>query len=230
MLRVGLTGALGSGKSTVAALLREHGFPVLEADAIARELMEPAQPVYRAIVDHFGPEVLRADGALNRPRLADLVFHQGRLPELNRIVHPPTVAEQERRMAEIFAHDPRAVVVVESALVFEAEAWGTVPEWRKRFDRIVLVTAPDELKIQRFLARILPAGASAEDRARAAIDARARLAAQLPDSVKIARSHAVIDNAGSLDATRAQVDRLAARLRAEAGSQPDPPVSPPAGA
>jgi dephospho-CoA kinase len=219
MLRVGLTGGLGSGKSTVAALLREHGFPVLEADAIARELMEPGQSVFRAIVEHFGPSVLRADGALDRPRLADLVFNHGHLPELNRIVHPPTVAEQERRMAEIFARYPRAIVFVESALIFEAEAWGTVPEWRRRFDRVILVTAPDEVKIQRSLARILPADASPENRAHAERDARARLAAQIPDRVKIPRCDAVIDNSGSLDATRAQVDRLAAELRAQSHSE-----------
>lgn len=226
MLRVGLTGGLGSGKSTVAAFLRGHGFTVLEADAIARELMEPGQSVYQAIVEHFGPDVLRADGTLNRPRLADLVFNHGRLPELNRIVHPPTIAEQERRMAEIFARDPGAVVFVESALIFEAEAWGTVPEWRRRFDRVVLVIAPDEVKIQRFLARILPADASPDERARIERDARARLAAQLPDSVKIPRCDGVIDNAGSLEATRVQVDRLAERLRAEAVSQAEADVPP----
>ncbi|HEX3985249.1 MAG TPA: dephospho-CoA kinase [Acidobacteriaceae bacterium] len=226
MLRVGLTGGLGSGKSTVAALLRADGFAILEADAIARELMQPGQPVFRAIVEHFGPEVVRADGGLDRARLADLVFHQGRLSELNCIVHPPVIAEQERRMAEIFDRDPGAIVVVESALIFEAEAWGTVPQWRRRFDRVVLVAAPDELKIQRFLARILPAGASADDRARADRDARARLSAQIPDAVKIPRCDAVIDNAGSLDATRAQVDRLVARLRTEAGAEA-PAFAPP---
>ncbi len=215
MLRVGLTGGLGSGKSTVAALLRERGFFILEADAIARELMEPGQPVFCAIVEHFGPAILRADGTLDRPQLADLVFNQGRLPELNRIVHPPVVAEQERRMAEIFSCDPDAIVFVESALIFEAEAWGTVPEWRRRFDRVVLVTAPDDLKVQRFVTRILPADASPEDRARAERDARTRLKAQLPDSDKISRSDAVIDNAGSLEATRAQVARLVDRLRGE---------------
>ncbi|MFZ0631219.1 MAG: dephospho-CoA kinase [Acidobacteriaceae bacterium] len=215
MLRVGLTGGLGSGKSTVAALLRKGGYPVLEADAIAREFMEPGQPVYQGIVEHFGPDILRDDATLDRPQLAELVFRQGRLPELNRIVHPPVVAEQERRMAELFARDPQAIVFVESALIFEAEAWGTVPEWRRRFDRVVLVTAPDDLKIQRFLARILPADASADDRARAERDARSRLAAQLPDAVKIPRSDVAIDNSGSFDATRAQVERLLAQLRTE---------------
>jgi dephospho-CoA kinase len=220
MLRVGLTGGLGSGKSTVAAMFREHGFPVLEADAIARELMQPGQAVHRAIAEHFGPEAVRADGTLDRARLADLAFNHGRLDELNRIVHPPTIAEQERRMRAIFSIDSTAVVVVESALVFEAEAQGTVPEWRRRFDRIVLVTAPDDLKVERFLARILPAGATPEQRARAEQDARARLAAQLPDAMKIPRSDYVIDNGGSPEATRRQVEPIAEEFERISGMRP----------
>jgi len=218
VLRVGLTGALGSGKSTVAALLRERGLTVFEADAIAREMMEPGQPVYRSIVQEFGPSVVRADGALDRPRLAALAFGQGRLADLNRIVHPPVIAEQEQRMNALFARDPQAIAVVESALIFEAEAWGSVPHWRERFDRILLVIAPDDLKIQRFLTRILPAEATPDQRAAAERDARARLAAQLPDSAKIPFSHAVIDNSGSLEATRRQVDGIIGPLRAAAVS------------
>jgi dephospho-CoA kinase len=219
MLRVGLTGGLGSGKSTVAAIFREHGFPVLEADAIARELMQPGQAVHRAIAERFGPEVVRADGTLDRARLADLAFNHGRLDELNRVVHPATIAEQERRSRSIFTVDPAAVVVVESALVFEAEASGSVPEWRRRFDRIVLVTAPDALKIERFLARVLPADVTPEQRARAERDARSRLAAQLPDAVKIPRSDYVIDNAGALDATRREVERIAEELEQMSGAK-----------
>jgi dephospho-CoA kinase len=226
MLRVGLTGGLGSGKSTVAAIFREHGFPVLEADAIARELMQPGEAVHRAIAEHFGPGVVRADGTLDRARLAELAFNQGRLAELNRIVHPATVAEQERRSRSIFTVDPAAVVVVESALIFEAEAWGTVPEWRNRFDCIVLVTAPDELKIERFLARILPAEATRDQRAQAEHDARSRLAAQLPDAVKVPRCDYVIDNAGPLDATRRQVERVAADLE-RTGGNPERPAGGP---
>jgi dephospho-CoA kinase len=221
MLRVGLTGGLGSGKSTVAAMFREHGVHVLEADAIARELMQPGQSVYQSIVDQFGPSVVSANGALDRARLAELAFGEGRLHELNRIVHPPTVAEQERRTQAIAAVEPNAIVMVESALIFEAEAWGTVPEWRKRFDRVLLVTAPDDLRIQRHVARILtgtagPAGATPEMRAAAEHGARARLASQLPDSEKASRCDAVIDNSGGLEATRRQVDRIAAELRAAA--------------
>lgn len=216
MLRVGLTGGLGSGKSTVAAIFREQGFHVLEADAIARELMQPGQSVYQAIVAHFGPAVVIPNGELDRSRLAQLAFGEGRLDELNRIVHPPVIAEQERRSRAIFAADPHAAVIVESALIFEAEAWGTVPEWRRRFDRIVLVTAPDELKIHRFVARILPPDATLEMRASAEEGARARLAAQLPDSAKASRSDYAIDNSGSLDVTHSQVERIAAELRAAA--------------
>ncbi|HEY6445881.1 MAG TPA: dephospho-CoA kinase [Acidobacteriaceae bacterium] len=214
MLRVGLTGGLGSGKSTVASLLRDRGFVILEADAIARDLMQPGQGVHRAIADHFGQAVVRPDGTLDRARLAELSFREGRLAELTRIVHPPTIAEQERQMEGVFAGDPQAVVVVESALVFEAEAWGTVPEWRRRFDRVVLVTARDDLKIRRFVDRMLPEGATAAMRAEAEQGARARLAAQLPDAIKIPRSDFVIDNSGDLAALRNQVDRIAVELAA----------------
>jgi dephospho-CoA kinase len=218
MLRVGLTGSLGSGKTTVAAILRERGLHVLEADAIARAMMQPGEPIFRGIVERFGPAVVRPDGSLDRPRLAALAFSEGRLNELNQIVHPPVVAEQERLSSEIFARDPEAIVVVESALIFEAEARGTVPDWRKRFDCIILVTAPDNLKIQRFLARILPPSATEQERDAAERDARQRLAAQLPDAVKIPHADFIIDNKGPLEATRAQAERVAADLRARPGT------------
>jgi dephospho-CoA kinase len=240
MLRVGLTGSLGSGKTTVAAIFREHGFHILEADAIARAMMQPGHEVFRRIAEAFGPTVVRPDGLLDRARLATLAFSEGRLNDLNRIVHPPVIAEQERLANEIFARDPDAVVVVESALIFEAEAWGTVPNstptsrsgspgtptsWRQRFDRVVLVVAPEELEIQRFLARVLPANATSEERAAAERDARSRLAAQLPDSAKIPEGDYVIDNSGSLEATRAQAERIVAELKAFCGRPSPQPKS-----
>lgn len=199
-------------------MLRERGMQVLEADGIARELMQPGQPVYEAIVRHFGSPVIRADGMLDRAQLASLSFEQGRLQELTRIVHPPVIAEQERRTAEIIARDPAGIVVIESALIFEAEASGTAPGWRRRFDRIVLVTAPDEVKIRRFVDRILPSDANPEQRARAERDARARMTAQLPDAVKIPHCDFVIDNSGTLDETRHQVERMASELARQAAS------------
>ena len=218
MLRIGLTGGLGSGKTTVAGFLREKGFPVLEADAIARAMMQPGQDVFRRIVDVFGSSVVRPDGSLDRARLASLAFDHSRLAELNRIVHPPVVEEQERQMSDIFARDPRAIVVVESALIFEADAWGTVPDWNRRFDRILLVTAPEPVRIQRFLARILPPGATPEERAAAEHSTRSRIAAQLPDSAKVPHADFIVDNSGSLESTRLQVEKVIARIRTIPGS------------
>ncbi len=220
LLRVGLTGGIGSGKSTVAQMFREQGLELIEADAVGRALMQPGQSVYRAIVEHFGPEVVRDDDSLDRARLAELAFRHGRLKELNRLVHPPVIAAQEQWMREVFARNPDAVAVVESALIFEASRGedASVPGWKNRFDRVVLVTAPDEVKIRRYVSRILAAepGHAPERAAEVERDARARLARQIPDAEKIPLCDAVIDNSGSVEATRAQVVRLAARLRAEA--------------
>ena len=113
MLRVGLTGGLGSGKSTVAGMMRELGGRVIEADALGRTLMEPGQEVYEEIVRAFGPEVVGADGRLNRARLAEFAFQGGRLNELNAIVHPAVIRAQQVWMDEVFATDFRAVAVVE---------------------------------------------------------------------------------------------------------------------
>jgi dephospho-CoA kinase len=214
MLRVGLTGGLGSGKSTVAQMFAAHGVHVISADEVGRKLMQPGESVYQKIIEHFGPEVVREDGTLNRPLLANLAFSQGRLEELNRIVHPPVIAAQEAQANEISARDSNAIVMIESALIFEASNSGSVPGWRNRFDRIVLVTAPDEVKVQRFLERLSP-GATLDPEKRKALeqDARLRLAAQIPDSEKIPLVDEVIDNSGPLEETQRQVDTVFARLK-----------------
>ncbi len=217
MLRVGLTGGLGSGKSTVAAMLRELGAQVTESDALGRALMEPGQPVYEEIVRRFGPEVVHPDGRLNRARLAEMAFRQGRIQELNSIVHPPVIEAQERWMDEIVARDPNAIAVVESALIFEvvrdAQARGeresALADWRRRIDRIVVVTAPDEMKIARYAARIASTGA---DQKAVEADARRRLAHQVPDFEKSAQADYVLDNSGDMAALRAQVETLWPRL------------------
>lgn len=219
MLRVGLTGGLGSGKSTVAQMFTARGVHVISADEVGRNLMEPGEDVFRRIVEHFGPEVVRNDGTLNRPLLAGLAFRQGRLDELNRIVHPAVIAAQEAWANELFTSEPDAVAMIESALIFEAGASGSVPGWRDRFDRVVLVTAPDELKIQRFLKRLGDGTEiSAEQSKALEQDARSRLAAQIPDSEKIAHSDFVIDNSGSLESTQKQVDEVFIQLQRAAKS------------
>ena len=225
MLRVGLTGGLASGKSTVAAMLHSLGAEVIEADELGRALMEPGQPVFSSIVAHFGQEVVSPDGHLNRAQLAEMAFKGGRLNELNAIVHPAVIAAQQRWMDQVFARNPAAVAVVESALIFEVErdarARGesetVLADWRRRFDRILVVTAPDELKIARYAARVCPAGAG---RMAAEADARLRLARQIPDAVKAARADYILDNSGDKVTLLAQVEELWQRLRAESNKFP----------
>lgn len=220
MLRVGLTGGLGSGKSTVAAMLRALGAQVIEADALGRTLMEPGQPVFAAIVERFGADVIAPDGRLDRARLADLAFRHGRLQELNAIVHPPVIAAQARWMDEVFARDPAAVAVIESALIFEVvrdaiargENDGILADWRRRIDRIIVVTAPDELKIHRYAARIQASGAAGASLQAIETDARNRLAHQVPDAEKAAQADDVLDNSGDMESLRAQVEALWPRL------------------
>jgi len=220
MLRVGLTGGLGSGKSTVASLLRSLGAHVIEADNLGRTLMEPGQQVYADIVSTFGPDVVGPDGSLDRARLATLAFQGGRVNELNAIVHPAVIAAQQKWMEAVFANDPAAVAVIESALIFEVErdarARGEsetiLADWRRRIDRIVVITAPDELKIARYAARVSPFPAG---RAPAEADARVRLAHQIPDADKVARADYVLDNTGDEAALRVQVESLWQLLQAE---------------
>jgi dephospho-CoA kinase len=201
MLRVGLTGGLGSGKSTVAGMFAELGAAVISADQLGRQLMQPGEPVYAAIVKTFGSRVVRSDGSLDRKALAELAFQHNQADALNHIVHPAVVAAEEEWMRGVFAAEPRRVAMVESALIFEVEKWGTAPGWVQRFDKLILVTVPDEVKIARFVARMVT-----HDGAEA--DARARIAAQIPDKEKAGRCDYVIDNTGSLEATRAVVVKI----------------------
>jgi dephospho-CoA kinase len=220
MLRVGLTGGLGSGKSTVAGYLRELGAQVIEADELGRDLMEPGRQVYSEIVRAFGPEVVSPDGRLNRARLSELAFQHNRIDELNRIVHPAVIAAQQVWIDGVFARDPAAVAVVESALIFEVErdarARGEtdsiLADWRRRITRLVVVTTPDEVKIARYVDRICGSGG---DLAAAEADARRRLAHQIPDSEKAARADYILDNTGDKATLCAQTIVLWERLKAE---------------
>jgi dephospho-CoA kinase len=223
MLRVGLTGSLGSGKSTVAAFLRELGAEVIAADELGRSLMEPGQPVFSAIVDHFGSAVVAADGRLNRAKLAQIAFQGGRVEELNAIVHPAVIEAQWIWMDEVFRRNPAAIAVLESALLFEVErdarARGKklsgLQDWRRYIDRIVVVTAHDELKIARYAARITPPG----PRLKAVEDeARHRLALQIPDSEKASMADYVIENNGDIDQLRDRTTELWHKLQLENNS------------
>ncbi|MGO9305765.1 MAG: dephospho-CoA kinase [Candidatus Korobacteraceae bacterium] len=220
MLRVGLTGGLGSGKSTVAGFLRNLGAEVIESDELGRAMMEPGQQVYAEIVSAFGQQVVSPDGRLNRAHLAKLAFEGGRLNELNAIVHPAVIEAQRLWMDEVLARDPAAVAVVESALIFEVvrdarargESESVLADWRHRIDRIIVVTAPDELKIARYAARISP---SAVGRAAVEADARLRLAFQIPDAVKAPLADYVLENTGDIAQLHSKVVTLWSHLNAE---------------
>ena len=231
MLRVGLTGGLGSGKSTAARLFAGLGAHVLQADAIGRELMEPGQLVYAAIVKHFGQGVVSPDARLDRSALAKIAFVDGRVEELNAIVHPAVIARQAKLSEGIFQRDQHAVVIVESALIFETkhgvaksgEAKGGSAQgaeggrWPDRFDRTILVTAPEEVKIARFVVRCAAGEAmNAERRAEFEAEARRRLAQQMSDERKSALSDYVLTNGGPLTELEWQVDQLWPILKAAA--------------
>ncbi len=200
VLRIGLTGGIGSGKSTVAALLAARGAVVVDADRIAREVLDPGTPGLAAVVGAFGPGVLTADGALDRGALASVVFSD---PEararLDGIVHPLVRARAQEVVAQA---PPDAVVVQDVPLLVETGQAG-------QYDVVVVVEADLETRVARLLLRGL-----GED------DARARIAAQATDEQRRAVADVVLDNSGSPDALAEQVERLwATRVVPATGGQ-----------
>lgn len=200
MLRVGLTGGVACGKSTVAKMFADLGAQVADADSIAHELYHPGQEVYQELVKRFGQEIVKPDGEIDRARLAAAAFDGGRVEELNRIVHPAVIRQQDRWMRELAAKDPYAVAIVEAALIFEAGV-------KDRFDKIMVVSCKPEQKVTRFAERT---GRNEAD-ARADVDRRTK--AQIPDEEKARRADFVIDNSGSVEETRHQVQRIYAELK-----------------
>jgi dephospho-CoA kinase len=227
MLVVGLTGDLGSGKSTVAKMFAARGAVVLSSDEMGRAMMQPGESVYAEIVQHFGNEALTVDRLIDRAELAKIVFTENRLEELNAIVHPAVLDEQARRIAEIARATPDAVVVVESALIFltrhaHTRHASTKPQgtkrgfreqpWSARFDRIVLVMAPEAVKIARYIERAAAGRLlTAEQQAALEADARRRLAAQTGSDDHAAEC-LVIRNDGGLEALEAQVNAVWSEL------------------
>ena len=205
MLKLGLTGGIASGKSAAGEMFVKLGAHLIQADAVAHWLMEPGRRVYEEVVRRFGREILNPDGSINRPRLAEVAFGTAggapqRVKELNEIVHPAVIAEENEWMEDIGRRDPNAIAIVEAALILEAGAGD-------RFDRLIVVTCHPEQRIQRLARRL---GIS-EDAARAEVTRR--MAAQIPDQEKIKAADFVIDNSASLAATEQQVQRVFAALR-----------------
>ncbi len=199
MLFVGLTGGIGTGKSTAARMLAERGAVVIDADLLAREAVAPGTDGFRAVVEAFGQEVVNADGTLDRKRLAQIVFEDPeRRRALEAIVHP----EVRRRIAQTVADNAGtpSVVVLDSPLLIETDGHRDVQV-------IVVTTTTPQLAIARLVARGM-------DEA----DARARLAVQMPLEEKARKADVVLDNEGSLEDLAAQVDALWKDLRGRAHS------------
>lgn len=213
MLRVGLTGDLGSGKSTVAAMLVAHGAVVMSSDEMGRAMMQPGHTVYDAVVQQFGREIVQPDGSLDRRRLAYLAFQQGRVEELNAIVHPAVLAQQERDIEHLRVTQPRAIVVIESALIFSTRHAGEGRRWRERFDAVVLVTAPVDAKLSRFIKRAAAGRTlNSQERAELEHDARQRLAEQAASAAPESEC-LVLHNDGTPAQLAQQVDGLWQKLQ-----------------
>jgi dephospho-CoA kinase len=196
---VGLTGGIGSGKSTAARMLESKGAVLVDADAIAREVVEPGGPAYGAVVERFGGAVVAPDGTIDRKALAEIVFHDPEaLADLNAATHP--VIGQlmvERRAA---AEAAGAVVVMDIPLLKATH------RQQLGFDVVVVVDAPVDVAVTRLV------GQRGFDRA----DAEARLAAQISREERRALADVVLDNSGDVDSLQAQVDRLWRDLLAQA--------------
>lgn len=189
---IGLTGGVGSGKSTVAGLLAEHGAVVIDADAIVHEVQRPGQPAFEQIVEWLGPHILLADGTLDRPAIAARVFSSDADRErLNTIVHPAVAARSAELMA---AAPPGAVIVYDVPLLVETGA-------QHGFEKVIVVQASLATRLER-LAR----------RGMSEADARARMAKQATDAERAAVADFLVDNDGTLDDLRTRVDQVWAAL------------------
>ena len=185
---LGLTGGIGSGKSTVDALLEEKGAVVLDADAIVRELQQPVMPVFEAMVERFGSDIVGADGALDRAAVAEIVFNDPEaLQDLNAMVHPAVGERINQRLSELAGTDE--VVVLDIPLLVEGD--------REGYAGVLVVDTDPEVALRRLV----------EHRGFCEEDARARMANQASREDRLARADVVIRNDGTLDDLRREVDR-----------------------
>jgi dephospho-CoA kinase len=203
MLRLGLTGGIASGKSAVAAMLREMGFAVLDADSLAHKLIEPGQPAYDEVVRDFGQTVIAPGGRVDRAKLSAIVFNdRAKLDRLNAIVHP-RVAEVIFSQFEAWRRaGVRDAVFVEAALIIESGI-------HKNLDGLIVAWCDPDQQLERLV-----------DRGLSEAEARRRIAAQLPAEEKLLLPTEKIDCSGSLEATRRQVEALASKLRFSQTARP----------
>lgn len=199
MFRMGLTGGIASGKSAVAAMLREMGFLVIEADVVAHKLIDPGQPAHNEVLREFGADLADASGRIDRAKLASIVFSDpAKLAKLNKIIHPRVEEIVFRQFAEWERTGVRDAAFVEAALLVEAGI-------AQKLDGLVVTYCEPELQLERLRARGM-----------SDVEGKRRLAAQMPVGEKLRYATEKIDCSGTLEETRAQVRALAAKLRRRA--------------
>ena len=197
-LRLGVTGGIASGKSTVAHMLEELGAPVIDTDVLAREVVEPGKPAFRAIVDYFGKQVLQGDGALDRKKISGIVFKDiEKRRKLEGLIHPRITEVVSSRLDAILKKDPDAIIQVVVPLLIETNQ-------QQRYHRILVVYVPEQIQIQRLAKR--------DNITREA--AANILKAQLSIDEKVAHADFVIHNDKTMEETREQVRDLWKRLKA----------------
>ncbi|GAA4172711.1 dephospho-CoA kinase [Gryllotalpicola koreensis] len=200
MKLIALTGGIASGKSTVSARLAEHGAVILDADKLAREVVEPGQPALAQIVAEFGEGVLLPDGSLDRPALGRLVFGDpAALQKLNDITHPAVWRLGQAKLAAAEAENPEAIVIYDVPLLVEASR-----DRPLRFEKVVVVNARRDERLRRLVA----------DRGLSEAEAEARIGSQATDAERVAVADVVLDNDGSREELLAAVDELWATLTA----------------
>jgi len=201
MLKMGLTGGIASGKTAIAVMLREMGFPVMEADVVAHKLIEPGQPAHDEVVREFGAEIADATGRIDRAKLGAIVFADAaKLAKLNGIIHPLVEEIVFRQFEEWKRSGVRDAGFVEAALLVEAGI-------AEKLDGLVVAFCSPELQLERL-----------RDRGMSEVEAKRRLAAQLPVEEKLRHATETIDCSGTLQETRAQVRALSAKLRKRASA------------
>ena len=197
MLRVGLTGGIATGKSTVGIMFIELGCHLIDADRITHELFQPGQPVYESVVQAFGDHILAFDGRIDRKILGEIVFSDPQArSKLNALVHPAVIQRQREWLNEMEAKDPGGIGIVDAALMIEVGTY-------KNYDKVIVVTCRPEIQKQRLRAR---SRLSDEE-----IEARIRSQMSLEEKTK--HADFVIDNSGDLAETRRQVAEVNSKLR-----------------
>jgi dephospho-CoA kinase len=198
MLRVGLTGGIATGKTTVASMLRDRDVPVLDADPLGHELLEPGQAAYEEIVAAFGPEILEATGKVNRTKLGGVIFADAqKRAKLNQILHPRILEIVQKWFAALDEPEGPEFAVAEAALIYEAK-------YNQRLDKIIVCWCRPEQQIERLTLR----GLSVEE-------AQQRIAAQMPLADKRKLADEAIDCSGSIEETQRQVNQAVEKLKSE---------------